>query len=78
MTARYTPDHAHALGMLQALKRAHTCGEACTGYGTVGGKKKRLKCPLTTLNLELAVDRRIVGSLYASAARNALKRSTHA
>jgi hypothetical protein len=61
--------------MLKALKSAHTCGEACTGYGTVGGKKKRLSCPLSTLNLELAVDRRIVGSLYASAARAAMRRS---
>lgn len=66
------PSKEHADGMLAALKRSHTCGEACTALRTFAWGTVQLKCPLTQLDTSTAVDRKIVQSLYVEQVREVM------
>jgi hypothetical protein len=70
---RPIPTVEHAEGMLAALKRGHSCTEACTGTTVLGdGKVLQLRCPWEQIDLGTPTDRRIVASVYASEARAAM------
>lgn len=73
------PTLSEAEGMLAAIRATHTCTEACAGKVTLGdGHVVTLVCPWERLGVELHNEqsRRIVGSVYASAARAALATAT--
>lgn len=69
------PSIPRAEGMLAALTASHTCGIGCNGTAYVGGHPIQLTCPYARLSVNDKNDRRIIGMLYADAARAAMPRS---
>ncbi len=72
--ARTAPSIERATGMLEALKRSHTCTTACNGTAYIGGQPLQLRCPYEQLDPTELVARRIIGALYADAALDAMGR----
>ena len=71
-----TPTREHAEGMLSAIKKSHTCTEACTASVRLGGPfgdLVQLRCPWEQIDLDSPTDRRIVQSVYASEALAAME-----
>ena len=74
MTSSPTPTAAEAKGMLKGLMQGHACGEACVGKFTLGdGTVVDLTCPYSRLDPNSPADARIIQTMYAEAARAALR-----
>lgn len=55
-----------ATGMLAAIKRFHECTEACDGVTVLGdGTRLVLTCPWSRLDVNVASDRKVIGTVYA-------------
>lgn len=67
------PTREHAAGMLAGIKSQHSCTSACTATTALGdGTIIHLRCPWEQIDLDSPTDRRIVQSVYADMAREAM------